>query len=70
MDVRLTLITLLTVPCCLSQPRGFAKARARALTWCAHEWRASLLFFRSTVSGAQTVQIFNAETKSRERFAN
>jgi ATP-binding cassette subfamily B multidrug efflux pump len=65
MDVRLTLITLLTVPMLFAATTWFRKGARRG-----YDTRIARInaFLQEHFSGAQTVQIFNAEQKSLARF--
>jgi ATP-binding cassette subfamily B protein len=69
MDVRLTLITLLTVPMLFVATTWFRKGARRGFDMVRTRVARIFAFLQEHISGAQTVQIFNAETKSRERFA-
>jgi ATP-binding cassette subfamily B protein len=51
MDVRLTFVTLLTVPMLWPLRPGFAKVRAKVMTWFERASRASMPSFRSTSPG-------------------
>ena len=68
MDVRLTLITLLTVPLLFVATTWFRKGARKGFDMVRTRVARIFAFLQEHVSGAQTVQIFNAETKSRERF--
>ena len=68
MDLRLTLITLLTVPLLFVATTWFRKGARKGFDMVRTRVARIFAFLQEHVSGAQTVQIFNAETKSRERF--
>ncbi|HEY6045807.1 MAG TPA: ABC transporter ATP-binding protein, partial [Pyrinomonadaceae bacterium] len=68
MDVRLTLITLLTVPLLFVATTWFRKGARKGFDMVRTRVARIFAFLQEHVSGAQTVQIFNAEAKSRERF--
>src|SRR6266849_3042989 len=69
MDVRLTLVTLLTVPLLLIATTWFRKGARRGYDLVRTRIARIYAFLQEHFSGAQTVQIFNAEEKSLRRFA-
>ena len=69
MDVRLTLITLLTVPLLFIATTWFRKGARRGFDMVRTRIARIFAFLQEHISGAQTVQIFNAEEKSLQRFA-
>jgi len=69
MDVRLTLITLLTVPMLFAATTWFRKNARRGFDQVRTRLARIYSFLQEHFSGAQTVQIFNAEAKSLRRFA-
>jgi ATP-binding cassette, subfamily B, multidrug efflux pump len=69
MDVRLTLITLLTVPMLFAATTWFRKNARRGFDQVRTRIARIYSFLQEHFSGAQTVQIFNAEAKSLRRFA-
>src|SRR6185436_19766848 len=69
MDVRLTLISLLTVPMLFIATQWFRKGARRGFDAVRTRIARIFAFLQEHFSGAQTVQIFNAEAKSFERFA-
>lgn len=69
MDVRLTLITLLTVPMLFAATTWFRKGARRGFDLVRIKIARIYSFLQEHFSGAQTVQIFNAEAKSIRRFA-
>jgi ATP-binding cassette subfamily B multidrug efflux pump len=69
MDVRLTLITLLTVPLLLTATTWFRKGARLGYDTVRTRVARIYSFLQEHFSGAQTVQIFNAEKKSLRRFA-
>ncbi|MEK6333365.1 MAG: ABC transporter ATP-binding protein [Acidobacteriota bacterium] len=69
MDVRLTLITLLTVPLLFAATTWFRKGARRGYDLVRTRVARIYSFLQEHLSGAQTVQIFNAEAKSLRRFA-
>ncbi len=69
MDVRLTLITLLTVPLLFAATTWFRKGARRGYDLVRTRIARIFAFLQEHFSGAQTVQIFNAEAKSLRRFA-
>lgn len=68
MDVRLTLITLLTVPLLFSATTWFRKGARRGYDMVRTRIARINAFLQEHFAGAQTVQIFNAETKSLQKF--
>ena len=69
MDVRLTLVTLLTVPMLFAATTWFRKGARRGYDLVRTRVARIYAFLQEHFSGAQTVQIFNAEAKSLARFA-
>jgi ATP-binding cassette subfamily B protein len=69
MDVRLTLVTLLTVPMLFAATTWFRKGARRGYDLVRIKIARIYSFLQEHFSGAQTVQIFNAEAKSLQRFA-
>jgi ATP-binding cassette, subfamily B, multidrug efflux pump len=69
MDWRLTLITLLTVPMLFAATTWFRKGARRGFDLVRIKIARIYSFLQEHFSGAQTVQIFNAEAKSLRRFA-
>src|SRR5436305_992695 len=69
MDVRLTLVSLLTVPMLFAATTWFRKGARRGFDTVRTRLARIYAFLQEHFSGAQTVQIFNAETKSLRRFA-
>src|SRR6476619_3861775 len=69
MDVRLTLITLLTVPMLFVATSWFRKGARRGFDMVRTRIARIFAFLQEHISGAQTVQIFNAEEKSIWQFA-
>src|SRR6266699_1748876 len=69
MDVRLTLVSLLTVPMLFAATTWFRKGARRGYDLVRTRVARIFAFLQEHVSGAQTVQIFNAEAKSLGRFA-
>src|SRR5882672_116761 len=70
MDVRLTLVTLLTVPLLFAATIWFRKGARRGYDLVRTRIARIYAFLQEHISGAQTVQIFNAEAKSLARFAD
>src|SRR5437588_1343304 len=68
-DARLTLVTLLTVPMLFAATTWFRKGARRGYDLVRTRVARIFAFLQEHVSGAQTVQIFNAEAKSLRRFA-
>jgi ATP-binding cassette subfamily B multidrug efflux pump len=69
MDARLTLITLLTVPMLFLATTWFRKGARRGFDLVRTRIARIFAFLQEHISGAQTVQIFNAEEKSVAEFA-
>jgi ATP-binding cassette, subfamily B, multidrug efflux pump len=69
MDWRLTLITLLTVPMLFAATMWFRKGARRGFDLVRIKIARIYSFLQEHFSGAQTVQIFNAEAKAVRRFA-
>src|SRR5215813_10988699 len=69
MDVRLTLVTLLTVPMLFAATTWFRKGARKGYDLVRIKIARIYSFLQEHFSGAQTVQIFNAEAKSLRRFA-
>src|SRR5207245_3101150 len=68
-DARLTLITLLTVPMLFIATTWFRKGARRGFDLVRTRIARIYAFLQEHFSGAQTVQIFNAEEKSVRHFA-
>src|SRR5688572_31437079 len=68
MDVRLTLITLLTVPLLFAATTWFRKGARRGYDLVRTRIARINAFLQEHFAGAQTVQIFNAEAKSLRTF--
>jgi len=68
MDVRLTLVTLLTVPMLWAATTWFRKGARKGYDMVRTRIARINAFLQEHFAGAQTVQIFNAETKSRRKF--
>src|SRR4026209_1911019 len=68
MDVRLTLVTLLTVPLLFTATTWFRKGARRGYDMVRTRIARINAFLQEHFAGAQTVQIFNAETKSLRKF--
>ena len=68
MDVRLTLVTLLTVPLLLVATTWFRKGARRGYDMVRTRLARINAFLQEHFAGAQTVQIFNAEAKSLHKF--
>ncbi len=68
MDVRLTMVTLLTVPMLFAATTWFRKGARRGYDMVRTRIARINAFLQEHFAGAQTVQIFNAEEKSRHRF--
>ena len=66
---RLTLITLITVPMLLAATTWFRKGARRGFDLVRTRIARIYAFLQEHFTGAQTVQIFNAEAKSLRRFA-
>src|SRR5256714_835554 len=69
MDVRLTLVSLLTVPMLFAATTWFRKGARRGYDLVRIKIARIYSFLQEHFSGAQTVQLFNAETKSLAHFA-
>jgi ATP-binding cassette subfamily B protein len=69
MDWRLTLVTLLTVPMLFAATTWFRKGARKGFDLVRIKIARIYSFLQEHFSGAQTVQIFNAEAKSLRRFA-
>src|SRR5438132_10803248 len=69
MNWRLTLITLLTVPMLLAATTWYRKGARRGFDTVRTRIARIYAFLQEHFTGAQTVQIFNAEAKSLRRFA-
>jgi ATP-binding cassette subfamily B multidrug efflux pump len=70
MDLRLTLVSLLTVPLLFIATTWFRKGARRGYDAVRTRLARIYAFLQEHFSGAQTVQIFNAEAKSLARFAD
>ncbi len=68
MDVRLTLVTLLTVPLLFAATTWFRKGARRGYDMVRTRIARINAFLQEHFAGAQTVQIFNAERKSLIQF--
>lgn len=68
MDVRLTLVTLLTVPLLFAATTWFRKGARRGYDMVRTRLARINAFLQEHIAGAQTVQIFNAEAKSLQKF--
>src|SRR5689334_13974514 len=68
MDVRLTLITLLTVPLLFAATTWFRRGARRGYDMVRTRIARINAFLQEHFAGAQTVQIFNAEDKSLRTF--
>jgi len=68
MDWRLTLVTLITVPLLFSATTWFRKHARRGYDMVRTRIARINAFLQEHISGAQTVQIFNAEQKSKRTF--
>jgi ATP-binding cassette subfamily B multidrug efflux pump len=68
MDVRLTLVTLLTVPMLFAATTWFRRGARRGYDLVRTRIARINAFLQEHFAGAQTVQIFNAETKSVNTF--
>ena len=68
MDWRLTLITLVTVPLLFAATSWFRKHARRGYDAVRTRLARINSFLQEHISGAQTVQIFNRETKSERKF--
>src|SRR5713226_9209170 len=68
MDVRLTLVTLLTVPMLFAATNWFRRGARRGYDMVRTRIARINAFLQEHFAGAQTVQIFNAEAKSLRKF--
>jgi ATP-binding cassette, subfamily B, multidrug efflux pump len=68
MDIRLTLVTLLTVPMLFAATTWFRKGARRGYDMVRTRIARINAFLQEHFAGAQTVQIFNAEAKSVQKF--
>jgi ATP-binding cassette subfamily B protein len=68
MDVRLTFVTLLTVPLLWAATTWFRKGARKGYDMVRTRIARINAFLQEHFAGAQTVQIFNAETKSITKF--
>jgi ATP-binding cassette subfamily B multidrug efflux pump len=68
MDVRLTLVALLTVPMLFAATSWFRRGARKGYDMVRTRLARINAFLQEHFSGAQTVQIFNAEEKSRKQF--
>ncbi|HEY8225978.1 MAG TPA: ABC transporter ATP-binding protein [Pyrinomonadaceae bacterium] len=68
MDVRLTLVTLLTVPMLFAATTWFRRGARRGYDMVRTRLARINAFLQEHFAGAQTVQIFNAESKSLQKF--
>jgi ATP-binding cassette subfamily B multidrug efflux pump len=68
MDVRLTLVVLLTVPLLFAATTWFRKGARKGLDLVRTRLARINSFLQEHFAGAQTVQIFNAEPKSLRKF--
>lgn len=68
MDVRLTLVTLLTVPMLWAATTWFRKGARKGYDMVRTRIARINAFLQEHFAGAQTVQIFNAEAKSLKKF--
>ena len=68
MDVRLTLVTLLTVPMLFAATTWFRRGARRGYDMVRTRIARINAFLQEHFAGAQTVQIFNAESKSLQKF--
>jgi ATP-binding cassette subfamily B protein len=68
MDVKLTLVTLLTVPLLFAATSWFRKGARTGYDMVRTRLARINAFLQEHFAGAQTVQIFNAEKKSIEKF--
>src|SRR5690242_14220037 len=68
MDVRLTLVTLLTVPLLFAATTWFRRGARRGYDLVRTRLARINAFLQEHFAGAQTVQIFNAEAKSLNTF--
>jgi ATP-binding cassette subfamily B protein len=70
MDVKLTLVSLLTVPLLFAATTWFRRGARRGYDLVRTRIARINAFLQEHFAGAQTVQIFNAETKSLSTFDN
>ena len=68
MDVRLTLVTLLTVPMLFAATSWFRKGARKGYDMVRTRLARINSFLQEHFAGAQTVQIFNSEQKSLKKF--
>lgn len=68
LDVRLTLVTLLTVPMLWAATTWFRKGARKGYDMVRTRIARINSFLQEHFAGAQSVQIFNAETKSTKKF--
>ena len=68
MDVRLTLVTLLTVPMLFVATTWFRRGASKGYDMVRTRIARINAFLQEHLAGAQTVQIFNAEAKSLRKF--
>jgi ATP-binding cassette subfamily B protein len=68
MDWQLTLVTLITVPMLFGATTWFRKHARRGYDMVRTRVARLNAFLQEHISGAQSVQIFNAEEKSRQQF--
>ena len=68
MDVRLTLVTLLTVPMLFAATTWFRRGARKGYDMVRTRIARINAFLQEHFAGAQTVQLFNAEAKSLQRF--
>lgn len=68
MDVKLTLVTLLTVPMLFAATTWFRKGARKGYDMVRTRIARINAFLQEHFAGAQTVQIFNAEAKSLRKF--
>ena len=68
MDVRLTLVTLITVPLLWAATTWFRKGARKGFDMVRTRIARINAFLQEHFAGAQTVQIFNAEIKSLRKF--
>jgi ATP-binding cassette subfamily B protein len=68
MDVKLTLVTLLTVPMLFAATTWFRKGARKGYDMVRTRIARINAFLQEHLAGAQTVQIFNAEEKSFRKF--
>jgi len=68
MDVRLTLVVLLTVPLLIAATTWFRKGARKGYDMVRTRLARINAFLQEHFAGAQTVQIFNAEVKSVRKF--